>query len=383
MSSRRIINKRVVKAYWKCSYCDSKADGLTDYCPNCGVHKPDSTQYKLDKNNIVEATDKELEEAGMKRENCDGKHPDWKCSYCNSLNNWADTNCSSCGSLKEDATQDYFGSITPKNKNNNQRIKEENTYTNTTTNYTASQEMNFSFQKLVSNINFSKVITVFGVVTFISILVFLLAPYKVQAEVTGFSWNRNIYIEEMKTVKESDWTIPSGARVYDTKEEVYDTEKVIDHYEEVKVTKTKQEIVDYSISTEYEYSDNGDGTYTEYEVEVKTPIYANVEYETTEQVPVYKDVDIIKTKYYYEIDKWFNKYTKSSSGTDKNPYWNNDYTLGFNQRDTRKSENYYIHYNNNDEKASNYNEWMQTEIGDSVTITKCRLGIVYNQSVNQ
>ena len=95
---------------------------------------------------------------------------------------------------------------------------------------------------------------------------------------------------------------------------------------------------------------------------------------------MYKDVEIYKTKYYYEIDRWEHDYSSYSSGSNKEPYWNENFTLNSDERVSGRTENYIIHYSNGDVKDSNYNEWMLTELGDTVTITKCRLGIVYSQS---
>ena len=103
---------KVVKGYWDCPYCSSKEiDGLVDFCPNCGVHKPKDVKYYLNGNVTTNTTysksqvpdsdvlsEKELEKAGISKEECDGKHKEWVCDFCGSLNNWADNVCSSCGS---------------------------------------------------------------------------------------------------------------------------------------------------------------------------------------------------------------------------------------------------------------------------------------------
>lgn len=103
---------RIVRGYWDCPYCDSAdIDGLVDNCPNCGRHKPENTKYhlkgaiphenKIYKKSMVGESDvlntEELQKAGISEEECDGNHKEWVCSYCNSLNNWADDICTSCG----------------------------------------------------------------------------------------------------------------------------------------------------------------------------------------------------------------------------------------------------------------------------------------------
>ena len=73
-------------------------------------------------------------------------------------------------------------------------------------------------------------------------------------------------------------------------------------------------------NTEYSYSDNGNGTFTEHTKQV--PVYKTEYYEETHQEPVYRQDPVYATKYYYDIDKWFDSGRDyPSSGTDQNPYW--------------------------------------------------------------
>lgn len=47
---------KIVKGYWDCPYCSSREiDGLVDFCPNCGVHKPKDVKYYL-KGNVTTNT---------------------------------------------------------------------------------------------------------------------------------------------------------------------------------------------------------------------------------------------------------------------------------------------------------------------------------------
>ena len=114
---------KIVKGYWDCPYCSSREiDGLVDFCPNCGVHKPKDVKYYLKGNVTTNTTysksqisdsdvlsEKELEKAGISKEECDGKHKEWVCDFCGSLNNWADNVCSSCGSQKDESDTLYGG----------------------------------------------------------------------------------------------------------------------------------------------------------------------------------------------------------------------------------------------------------------------------------
>lgn len=127
------MSERIVRGYWDCPYCDSKdIDGLVDNCPNCGRHKPENVKYHLkgqhvQENEIYKAAQvdesdvlstEELHSAGISEEECDGNHKEWVCSYCDSLNNWADKFCTSCGSPKEEANLKYGMQKREKSSNN-------------------------------------------------------------------------------------------------------------------------------------------------------------------------------------------------------------------------------------------------------------------------
>ena len=80
----------------------------------------------------------------------------------------------------------------------------------------------------------------------VALVIFLFYPIKEETEVSGFSWARSIEIEELRTFSESDWSLPSGARLKYQREEVYDTETVIDHYDEVEEEKEEPMKITFS-----------------------------------------------------------------------------------------------------------------------------------------
>lgn len=385
----RIVKKTVIKAYWDCPYCNTKEiDGLKDYCPSCGVHKPKTVKYYKSNTKREVVTNEDLKEAGIGIGHSDGKHPEWICEYCGSLNNYLDNNCSSCGSLKSDSDKDYFN----RDKVNKPTDKEVYTYENSAINEEVKTEHNKEVKTehneevkdtlknkaewlrgILALLWQYKAVTITAIALMLIIGLFI--PYKETTIVNNFSWQRTIYIEEEKTFNESGWTVPVGGRVYYTNEEIYDYEKVVDHYENVEVTKTREVYSHDKI--DYIEHENGDGTISEYEI--KTPVYVDETYTEIESRPVYKEVPIYKTKFYYYIDRWVTQYTSESSGFDKQPYWNTEYILKNKQRDSSKVELYCIHYDNGDKLNVNLNEWNNTKLGDKVVITKCKLGLVYKQ----
>lgn len=372
---------KIVKGYWDCPYCDSKGlDGLIDNCPNCGKQKPQDTKYYM-KSGIKEyVSETELNAAGITLEECDGNHPDWICNFCNQLNDDSEEYCVACGAPKTSATHTY----------GQKEIKPEIPDTTKTADIPKTSDTDFAeyefsvYQKDASESSKQKslkdilrklpFLQIFSILALFCFIAFLFWPVKYTVTVNGFSWMRNIYIQEEQTFKENGWSVPANARVYNTTQEIKSYVSILDHYETVPEIKTRQVLDHYD--TEYYYRDNGNGTFTE--ISNQVPVYRTETYTDYVEKPVYRDEPVYATKYYYEIDRWMVINTITSSGNDKNPYWETDYEMRSDWKDDKRSEQYCIHYDNNDSIETDYENWLQTEVGDQCIITKCRLGIIYN-----
>lgn len=354
--------EKIVKMFWDCGQCGRKdIDGLIDICPSCGKQKSADVKYHLT-NKSVEVSEEELNSAGIAKKECDGNHKEWVCLYCNQLNNWADKSCRACGAAKAEAEKEYGGTEiikdTPKSVVDTPKPEHE---TEPEPEQVTSKKSKGGLVKALVAF-----ITLFAVVT-------LFWPHTKIVTITDLSWNRCITVEEQKTIKESNWSVPSGGRVYKTKREFKCYRDVLDHYETVSKQKSRQVIDHYDIS--YTYEDNGNGTARQ--IEHKTPVYKTEYYTETEREPVYRQEPVYATKYYYEIDRWYKVQDYKSEGNDHEAYWNTDYTLNKKERDTTRSEKYYVHYNTGKKKTMSYDDWMSTNIGDSKTLTYCWLGITY------
>ena len=371
---------KVVKGYWDCPYCSSREiDGLVDFCPNCGVHKPKDVKYYLKGNVTTNTTysksqvpdsdvlsEKELEKAGISKEECDGKHKEWVCDFCGSLNNWADNVCSSCGSQKDESDTLYGG----EKKSGEEPAEQQHTASSQDKEQLSVWDKIKSF--FVKKRKAAAIVTV--IIAVLSVMFF---PYKKVVTVKSFAWERNISLEEYRTVQESDWNVPEGGRVYDEKTEIKSYVSVVDHYETVWETKTR-EVFDHN-ETSTTYSDNGNGTFTEHTT--TTPVYRTETYQESHEEPVYRQDPVYATKYYYDIDKWVdtgNDYP--SSGKDHKPYWNEDYKpMADNIRDTDRSETYTVKLDNGKTQEKSYSEWKNMKIGDTKEQTTCLVGIVYSE----
>lgn len=357
---------KIMRGYWDCKYCGTQhIDGLVDVCPNCGKQKSADVRYYVD-DTSTEVSDTELNAAGIIREECDGEHPDWVCPYCNQLNNYADDVCVACGGLKSESECNY------------QDFNEEPTQEEVKVpgkHAECKEGSEHSSNKLY------RLFVMFMSVLILSTLVFSLIPYREKQTVMGFSWSRTITVENLKTFNESDWYLPSRARLKRTSREFHYYQQVVDHYE----TKTRQKsrLVQDGYNISYTMRNNGNGTFTQ--KEHKTPKYKTEYYTETYQAPVYRNRPVYDTKYYYEIDRWVADMEYPSSGNDKKPYWSTTYVLKKKQRDSSRQEVYYVYYVSDSGKKTKvkvrYGEWKNISKGDQYVVTTCRLGIVYDKRV--
>ncbi len=371
---------RIVKGYWSCSYCGTcDIDGLTDICPNCGKQKSRDVKYYM-KGAVTEVTDEELEKAGITKEECDGNHKDWICDYCGQLNNYSAESCVACGGLRSEATREYGEAQIHKEESPLQPDYpgEENV--------SISDRQDLALQDGIkdgqpsSENHILRLLKKYKLpavmMLFVFLFIFLFAPVTKTVTVTDFSWERQITLEQERTVKEDDWSVPDGGRVYDEKWEFKEYETVLDHYETVNETKTRQVLDHYE--TSYSYIDNGNGTFSE--VANQTPVYRTATYTESHQEPVYRQEPIYATKYYYEIERWFDEAVYSSAGQDKKPYWDESYVLKENERDTKRSETYIVYYDDGSKESADYEEWINTEYGDGFVFKQNRLGMTYSKS---
>lgn len=408
------MSERIIRGYWDCPYCDSKdIDGLVDDCPNCGRHKPENVKYHLKGKHVQEnkiyntsqvnesdvLSTEELHSAGISEEECDGNHKEWVCSYCNSLNNWADDFCSSCGSPKEEANleygmqkrekigdkpEDYVG-LSRIDKEVAGYIKEKLVQKSNfdsrdsqeiTTEHVESSKKSMFTSKLSNALRqiggaiVNNALQIMASLLFLIFAGILFFPRTDEVTVTGFHWERNISIEDYRTVRESDWSVPPGGRAYSEQTELKGYVSVIDHYRTVTETKSRQVIDHYE--TNYTYSDNGNGTFTEHSSQ--TPVYRTEYYEETHEEPVYRQDPVYATKYYYEIERWLNSGRNyPSSGDNHEPYWNTEYTLADNERDTDRTEKYVVMYDNGKSDSKTLDDWLSIQIGDKYKRTYCLL----------
>lgn len=290
---------KIVRGYWDCQYCGAQGiSGDKRECSSCGHPRDESVTFYM----------KEVEYLSDEEAAKVSKNADWYCSYCDTLNSDNDSTCKGCGASREESEKSYFDIQREKNKPKEEFVPIKN-----------EPAKKFSLWPFI----------IIGALILIAFLFFRTKTK--EAVVDSFSWEREIKIEKYTEFSESDWNLPQGAELQYTREEEHPTEKEIIGYQDVEVTKYRNEIVDY----EKKYKDLGNGNFEEYE----EPVYGDVPYTEKVQEPIYRPV--VKTKYYYTVWRWVVDGKVESSGNDHNPYWP-EVTLGENEREGVKTGKYYI-----------------------------------------
>lgn len=370
---------RLIQGYWDCMYCRTKGiSGVVRDCPNCGKPRDNNTQFYM--KSKTDYVDEEVAKTI-------NRNPDWICSFCDSLNSDSNETCVSCGASKMDSKLNYQqNKVRHEQEQNKMSDNSVDNGDNCSIEYKKDSKSevqnNSKFKNFVKK-HYIKFIAIFLTLGVIFGITALLLPRNENITVTGISWERSIDVEKFQPVQESGWSLPSSARLKYERDEIYDYERVFDHYE----TKTRQ--VPKTRISGYEtyvsgYRDLGNGYFEE--ITDEKPVYETY-YETEEyEEPIYRQDPIYKTKYYYEIDKWLYERSIKTSGNDKEVYWVKTDSLEDNERTSSKHEKYYVKGNNRDGKSFefslSYEEWtnIQIDIEYEVSISfDGRGGIIYKE----
>lgn len=340
---------RLIMAYWDCKWCQTKGiPGDKRECPNCSRPRGDVKFYM--KNNLEGKTYTESERAGIEYVEEDkakkvNRGADWYCPYCDSLNTFGNTTCKGCGATVEDSDKNYFD--IQKEKKEAEKPKQPVTPP-------PQRKQNWLKPLLIAA----------GI---IAILAIIFWPRTKDASISEVSWMREIGIEENVLCSEDDWSLPNGAELTRTAEEIHHYDQVLDHYESREVQRSRQVLDHYE--TRYTTKDLGNGYFEE--ESYQEPVYTTEYYYETVQDPVYIQVPRYQTKYYYTIWRWKECRQVKDNGTGHTEKWP-DFNLGEKEREGAHRETYYVTIRVKDKdttyKVDSYSAWQTLNSGDEVKI---------------
>lgn len=350
---------KLVEGLWDCPFCNNKrirAGQKT--CPNCGHPQDESTKFYM-----PDTVEYVPEEKAAKI----SRNPDWQCSFCGSLNSDNLYSCKNCGATKEDSERNYFEMRQQEEEKKRKKEEQKAAFRGK-----VKKEAPKKKEKVKKSL-IKRVLLFFGIIAAIIFgMIACFAPTVKNVTIDDFDWERTIDIEEIVTHNESDWSLPDGARLQHTKNEIKTyKDDVLDHYETVTETKTRSVIDHYE---EYSsYKDLGNGYFEEQTESV--PVYTTETYTEDVQKPVYRQEPVYATKYYYEIDRWTVVDTAKSSGHDQNPSWPEP-KLKDGQRTGDENEHYFVTatYQKKKDKTETekyemtFSEWKELKKGEEIEL---------------
>lgn len=345
---------KIIMGYWNCKFCNkTHIAGSERDCPSCGHPRPDGTKFYMDGTKAVDNKTAEIVKA---------RGQDWTCSACDCLNSGLDDTCEGCGAprIKQNNSpvNPIYDGICPTHN------AESRSY-GTITNNAVHNDTNTNIMPIKNRkkIDIKRWALITGIVVLslalITGLIFLFIPKPLTVTITDYAWEYNIDIEKLTTVNESDWYLPSGARLLYTQQEVHHYDDVFDHYEDVPV-----QVPDGYDEITIGYRDLGNGYFEE--ITSNKPRYKT----EMSQKPVTRKEPQYQTKYYYEIDKWLHNRTITTSGHDKDPYWG-EVILHDKEREGSRKTTYTICGKDTKDKyrtlTVSYDIWLNCKTGDTVS----------------
>lgn len=321
---------------WDCQYCGTTGNlGRDKSCPQCGRSRPEGTKFYLPKE-ATEVADETLV-------NQAGQGPDWVCAFCGTSNQSTAESCRSCGAAREGTSVE-------------QEIK---TYeldeVPTTGDMTIEERTPITPPQPKKKTNIRPLVIVGAAilaVACVAVIAFLVFGGRdVNAEVTGFEWERTIDIEAFQTVTEEGWEVPAGAKILGERQEVHHTEDVLDHVE------TREEVCGKI--------DLGDGFFQDKICTIEEPVY--------------RQESVYQPYYTYEVDKWIVVRTVKEQGADHSPFWPRANLTG-EEREGKRNEVYTVLFEGSDGEnlryAADFEEWQKFERSQQVVVKLNALGAV-------
>ncbi len=387
------------RGYWDCPNCGRiDIPGDTPRCPGCGgspntFHPTPRGNPDAPKHYVREGSEEyRRAKAG----------PNWICSYCGGSNSATLKTCPGCGHSRDSDDRNYFQHHPDRKSTIFPGHEDDDLHASTSTQDEDDDEedhQSYSGSSYFPSNSYSSdsyssprhdydhrgpeietfgdrvgaflqdhwgfIIGALAAVLAIIGLVFLFMPKERYITVTDISWTRSVAIENYRTVRESDWSVPSGGRVQYTTQDIhhYRNQYVrTDHVQKSRYVKvgSHEEFVGYK--------DLGNGYFDE---EYRTvDDYGWEDY--WEDVDVYEQVPVYQTKYHYDIERWVYDHTETSSGHDHEAYWPEYTPPDTTYRTGDRSESYTVtaFYEDNDPESYtvSYTDWCGINVDDQLHV---------------
>lgn len=217
-----MVTGAIREGAWECPSCTTVVLGRREDCPSCGAGRPGDVRFFLPRE-AVRVTD-----AARLRDAASG--PDWTCSHCGTDNpNLSDagrgsrlSGCLSCGNARdaEDRVRrrrSYAAANAPRTVTSARvmsRAEVRAAFPGRHAAPAASADSSTSAPLDVVPSRLGRLM----LATLMALLLAVLATFLFRVEIhqgvaDGFTWERTIEVEALRTFREEGWSAPSGARV--------------------------------------------------------------------------------------------------------------------------------------------------------------------------
>lgn len=318
---------RIKTGWWDCSSCGRKhISGPIISCPGCGKPRGADVRFYMDDSSseVTEAREVTRAKAGA----------DWVCPSCGRDNAAYKDSCEGCGTPRNQSTRRLRDEITnePMGDTPHTLSKQPSSFTYEPTRYSPVRSSQRDVTSRLSNVleafglterfNLRSIGIGLGIIALILVSLFLAFQFfSVHPEnysVSSFSWERTIDINQYRTLREEDWSVPSGGRLVSSYPAIHHFVQVLDHYDWVDTPYSENECSGTKQGS-CTWKDRGNGYFEE--VCPQVPDCRLVTKYKREKVARYRDDPVYATKYVYDIDRWVFNNRLVSSANDQNPFW--------------------------------------------------------------
>ena len=216
---------KIVMGYWDCPYCGSKGiRGDQAAFPSCGRGRGDVKFYMKDHADGQVMREEDLhrvEYVDAQKEQTINRNPDWYCSFCNTLNSDNAKFCTNCGASRESSESNYFEMHKKKEAQAQARSEE-----------TAVPSRTAPSKRPL-------LLVLVAIAAAVGLFMFMNGNVTSNSNlVSALSWQRTIGVEQNQMFQESGWSLPEGAEMTGSRQEIHHYDSVFDHYESVEVERS-------------------------------------------------------------------------------------------------------------------------------------------------
>lgn len=351
---------------WDCTTCGTVGLlGRQVDCPQCGTPRPAGVRFYLPED-APEVTD----EAQLAQARAGA---DWLCEHCGGSSRATAEMCADCGAARgsspEQETREYALAAVPRSGDEGEAVRRERRATPPPP-PPAPPAPRRSWKRWGA-----AAMAVFAGWCY-------LAPRDVPATVAEKVWERSLEVEAYRTVRESDWSVPSGGRTVNSYRAVQSYRQELDHHE----TRTRTVTDQVQVGTRTYVCGQRDLGNGHFEDQTCTePEYESRSRTETYQEPIYRQVPIYATKYDFDIERWVTDTVLVARGEADDPAdadapaWPSP-RLDQRRREGERKEKYTLVFRDSDDRTFTREvplaEYQAFRVGAPVVIEVNRAGMV-------